>query len=194
MGPPSQRSPLSRRRILQVSGAAGLALAGGSALLLFGSDEHYRALLPKGVRPTVLSEKELAVLFAAVDRLVPDSEGWPKAREARIAERIDRELSFHTAKMHSDFKAVLFLLEHGGVFRLSFTRFTKLSAEEQHARLAKMAEGAGLERQCFAALKAMTLFFYYCDERCWPKVGYQGPFVSVRAPPEADSNPLRQEA
>lgn len=182
-------SPLSRRRLLQLGGATGLVLVGGSALLMWGGGAAYRGLLPAGLRPRVLSEKALAVLFAVVDRLIPDAPGRLTARQARIAERLDRELAFHPAKLRSDFNLVLLLVEHGGLVHASPARFTRLSPQAQDARLAAMAKGNAVERQAYAALKTVVHFFYYCDERTWPGIHYDGPLVSVRSPPPADSRP-----
>ncbi|HLL54776.1 MAG TPA: gluconate 2-dehydrogenase subunit 3 family protein [Myxococcaceae bacterium] len=187
MNPERTGSPMSRRRFLKLSAVAGAALAGGSALLMGGSTEHYRKLLPPGARPHVLSEKELAVLAAVTDRLFPAEPGWLSTRDARLAERIDKELSFQSPRMQSDFKAALLLVEHGGLLHGGFTRFTRLSPAEQDARLERMAEGPELERQVVGALRVMGNFFYYADERTWDAIHYEGPHVEIPAPPLADS-------
>jgi len=179
-------SPLTRRRLLQLSGGATAALAAGSWLSMRGSAAHYRKLAGDA-KPAVLSVKELAVLFAVVDRLLPAEPGWLTAREARVAERIDRELGFHTRKFQGDVQAALLVVEHGGLARGQFTRFSKLTEEEQDARLQRMAEGQDLERQALSALKIFAYFFYYCDERTWPSIGYAGPLVQTASAPEADS-------
>jgi hypothetical protein len=181
-------SPFSRRRLLQISGVGGLALASGSVLFMWGGGEHYRALLPAGVTPVVLSEKELAILFALVDRLLPAAPGFVSAREARIAERVDRELGFHPRTLQQDVKAALLLVEHGGLLHLSATRFTRLSQEDQDLRLQEMmTRGLDVERQAFGGLRLMAMFFYYCDERTWGPIHYEGPLVQVASPPLADS-------
>jgi Gluconate 2-dehydrogenase subunit 3 len=186
VSPERAGSPLTRRRLLQLSGGATVALAAGSWLAMRGSAEHYRRLVG-GATPAVLSVKELAVLFAAVDRLLPAEPGWLTAREARVAERIDRELAFHTRKFQGDVKAALFVVEHGGLARGRLTRFSKLTEAEQDAHLQVMAEGKDLERQALSALKVFASFFYYCDERAWPSIHYQGPLVQTASAPEADS-------
>jgi len=178
-------NPLTRRRFLIAGGAVTGALAAGSALLMRGGgDAHYAGLVP-GAQPRVLSLKELAVLAAFCDRALGDEE--PGARTTRVAERIDKELSFHTPTMQSDVKSALLLLEHGGVLHLSSTRFTRLSAAEQDAYLTRMGiDGNALERQVFSNLKLLAVFFHYCDERTWKGIHYEGPFQPRRAP-EADS-------
>ena len=50
-----------------------------------------------------------------------------------------------------------------------------------------------LERQAFAGLREMAMFFYYCDERAWPRIHYDGPLVSMPSKPEADSALIEKE-
>jgi hypothetical protein len=182
------RPRLTRRRLLLAGGAAGLALAAGGALVMRGGgDAHYRSLAP-GAEPRVLSGKALGVLAALAARVCPaPGPGQLGAAALRVAERVDRELTFHTPKMRSDVEAALLLVEHGGLLHGETTRFTRRAAEAQDAYLRRMGvEGSALERQAFSNLKLLALFFYYVDERTWPAMHYQGPFVPRKAP-EADS-------
>jgi hypothetical protein len=181
-------NPLSRRRFLIAGGAVAGALAAGSVLLMRGGgDAHYASLIP-GATPRVLSLKELGALAAFCDRACPQpGEDDPGPRKTRVAERIDKELTFHTPTMQSDVKAALLLLEHGGLLHLEPTRFTRLSADEQDAYLTRMGiEGNALERQVFGNLKLLALFFHYCDERTWKGIHYDGPWAARKAP-AADS-------
>ena len=90
--------------------------------------------------------------------------------------------------MQRDVELALQALEHGGVLHFSTTRFTQLPPEKQDARLQKMADGIEVERQVFNSLKELTLFFFYCDERSWKGIGYDGPQGIKRKRPLADSN------
>jgi hypothetical protein len=179
---------LTRRRLLVVGGATAAALATGSALLMRGGgDAHYRSLLRPGARPVTLTEKELAVLTVLCDAVVPELDpSRPGAGTLRVAERIDKELSFHHAALQADFAQALFFIEHGGVLRGSTTRFTRLTPGEREARLEAMAVGSDLERQVFNGLRFVALFYAYCDERAWPSIHYAGP-PFPRTAPEADS-------
>lgn len=181
-------NPLTRRRLLTVGGVTGLALTGAGALLMRGGGEaHYRSLLP-GASPTVLSLKTLGVFAAFCDRVCPaPSVSQPGPRVVRVAERLDRELAFHTPTMRSDVQALLLVVEHGGVLHGATTRFSRLGPDAQDAVLVAMASsGLEVERQAFANLKLMALFFYYCDDRTWAGVHYDGP-LQPRKAPEADS-------
>jgi hypothetical protein len=176
---------MNRRGFLKLGGLAALALASGSTLSMWRAGSRYRALLPPGAAPRVLTAKELAVLCVFCDRIVPG--GDPTARDARVAERIDREIEFGTRKLQADVKDAIFLIEHGGWAHLRPTRFTALAPDEQDAYLERMQDASSLERQAFAGLREMAIFFYYCDERSWPRIHYQGPLVSIPSKPEADS-------
>ncbi len=179
---------LSRRRLLQVGGLTGAALAVGGALVMRGGgDEHYRALVP-GATPRVLSPKALGVLGALCARVCPAPDAThPGAAALRVAERVDKELLFHTPKLKSDVEAALLLVEHGGLLHGEGTRFTRRPPEAQDAYLQRMGVTASaLERQAFGSLRFLVLFFYYVDERTFPTIHYAGPFVPRKAP-EADS-------
>jgi hypothetical protein len=181
-------NPLTRRRLLQVGGLAGGALALGSLVLMRGGGEaHYRAFAP-GAAPELLSFKELGVLAAFCERICPPPDAQhPGARALRVAERIDRELTFHPPKLQEDVKAALLVVEHGGLLHGSSTRFTRLGEPERDAVLQRMAvEGNEIERQVLSSLKLLALFFYYCDDATWPAIHYDGPFAARKAP-EADS-------
>ncbi|MBS1153722.1 MAG: hypothetical protein H6Q89_5420 [Myxococcaceae bacterium] len=187
-------SPLSRRRFLLVGGVTGALLAVGGVLVARGGGRtHYRALAPPGVRPLVFSDKAFGVLCALCDRILPAKDpadpSRPDAREARIAERIDQELTFHTPRMQRDVELALLFLEHGGLLHFSTTRFTRLSPEDQDALLQKMIEGVQVEQQAINAIKLLALFFYYADDRTWNGIHYAGPQGIKRKRPLADSSP-----
>lgn len=190
MGKPP--SPLSRRRFLQFGGVGGALLASGAGLVLRGGGSaHYRSLHPSGLTPQNLSDKAFGVLCVFCDRVLPAKDpadpGRPDAREGRIAERIDRELAFHTPKIQRDVELALQFLEHGGLLHLSTTRFTQLGPPQQDALLQKLAEGIEVERQVFASIKMLAVFFFYADDRSWKGIGYEGPQVARKRPP-ADSS------
>src|SRR5262245_20328836 len=100
---------VSRRGFLKVSLVGAAALAGGAGLAGLVGRARYRRLIPAGAEPRVLGTKELAVLAAFVDRVLPDEPGRTSAREARVAERIDREIAFGGARLQRDVKNALFL-------------------------------------------------------------------------------------
>ncbi|OGQ12842.1 MAG: hypothetical protein A2138_07760 [Deltaproteobacteria bacterium RBG_16_71_12] len=157
-----------------------------------GDPEAYRALIrePDGTVPVParLSLKELAVLTALCDRLVPATPGLPSAKELGIARRIDRELVFLRDKLADDVKAALFLFEHGGLVHGTVSRFCALDDAGRDRRLVEMWGGGALERSCVSGMRILALFFTYADERTWRHIGYTGPLVGHRSPPAADSS------
>jgi hypothetical protein len=182
-------NPLSRRRLLKLGGVATAALGGLSFLLMRGGgDAHYRAVAGPDAAPTVLSLKELAVLTALCDRVCPGAaDGQPDARTLRIAQRIDRELQFHPKKLQEDVAAALLVVEHGALLHGQRARFTRLDPAAQDEVLTRLMTSAfDTERQVFGSLRLLAMFFYYCDERTWPGMHYEGPFAARKAP-EADS-------
>ncbi|MBI1949538.1 MAG: hypothetical protein HYS27_27880 [Deltaproteobacteria bacterium] len=184
----------SRRGFLLGTAGALAALGAGAALVMRGDPEAYRALIrePDGTvpAPTRLSVKELAVLTALCDRLVPSTAGFPSARELGIARRIDRELMFLRDKLTDDVKGALFVFEHGGIVHGSASRFCALDDAGRDQRLVEMWGGGALERSCVAGMRILALFFTYADDRTWRHIGYAGPLVGHRSPPAADSSAL----
>lgn len=181
-------SPLTRRRFLQVGGAAGALLAVGGAIALRGGGRaHYRSLFPQGVTPANMSDKAFGVLCVLCDRVVA---GPLSARDARLAERIDRELAFHPPRMQRDVELALVFLEHGGLLHAAPTRFTRMAPDAQDALLQQMLEGLSFERQAISSLKLLALFFLYADDRTWKGIHYDGPQGVARKRPPADSNPM----
>jgi hypothetical protein len=178
--------PLTRRGFLKL-GVAGTALAAAAAPSMNGCAPRYVAMLPPGTKPVTLSEKELAVLAAVCDRVIVPAPGAPTPRQVGVAERLDRELIFHHPKLREDIGSALWLVEHGGLLRLSFGRFTERSLEAQDVRLKHMSTGWDVERRALNALKVLACYCYYVDDRTWPGIHYAGPLVGVRSPPAADS-------
>jgi len=179
--------PLDRRGFLKASAATAGVLSAASAMVMSGCDSHDESLIPKGVRPTTLTLREFAVLSAFVDRIVSPEPGWPTAEDTHLAQRIDRELQFHQAKMIEDTRQALLLIEFGGVLHLEFSRFTRRDAAGRDARLVDMSTGHDLEKQAFISLRLIAVFFHYTDEKTWPHIGYTGPLILTASPPPADN-------
>jgi hypothetical protein len=92
----------SRRGFLVGSAATLGALGAGAALMMRGDPEQYKEIVKGLPEPLVLSIKELAVLTALCDRMLPSESGFPSAKELAIASRIDKELTFLTEKIRGD--------------------------------------------------------------------------------------------
>lgn len=173
---------LSRRGFLggSAAGAAALAAAGGW-FWWEGDEATYRAMIG-GAVPRVLSVQELAILGTIAETVIAVAPGAPSVAEAETARRIDRELMFHEeSPLVSDVKLSLALLEHLPALDFLGVRFTELSAADK-TRFLHTCESSTWEarRQAFTGVKFLILFFYYCDARTWPSIGYAGPQVAEK--------------
>lgn len=172
---------LDRRGFLTVAGLSAVALAGAGGWLAWDSrDASYQARA-QGAKPVALTVPELVILRAVADAVITERKGAPKVSEAQVAERIDRELSFHGGKLLSDVKAAVALMERAPLLDLVGTRFTDLPLERQAIVLARSETSPWLlRRQAFVGLKFLICFFYYSDERTWDSIGYGGPLVAEK--------------
>ncbi len=167
--------PISRRGFLVRSGGFGIALALGGCV---GEDDAgYRALLAPDEAPVALPVREYAVLRAAARRIVPEGPQNPSTDALRVAERVDRELDFHSERLRRDVRDALRLIEWEPLLT-HFTRFTRLDAEDQDAVLRSMSQSRiAVRRSAFAGIKLLVVFMYYTSEAAWPSIGYDGPWV-----------------
>ena len=180
--PTSTTTSRSRRSILRV-GLWGSALLGASAII--GRSLSGYVLPPGVVRPSTLSDKELLVLAAAVQRLVAtDGPDAPSPDGLALASWLDSYLAGLDAPLRRDLRALLHLLEHGSsLFRLRATRFTHLSPDEQDATLEDWSQSVlSVRRQGFQALRSLAFVAYYRDDRTFALLGYPGPMILPKAP------------
>jgi len=67
------------------------------------------------------------------------------------------------------------------IFDFTFTRFTRMSPEQQDASLrAWMTSRIGLRRQAFYALRNLAFVGWYSQPGTWPLIGYAGPLLGDR--------------
>jgi len=113
---------------------------------------------------------------------VPGGAGHPGADELAVAARIDRELSFHPARLGSDVRDALRLIEWWPL-ATRLARFTRLADEQQDQVLWDMAASRfALRRAALQGIKTLVMFFHYTQDPTWPAIGYEGPLVA-RVPP-----------
>ena len=174
--------PISRRGFLSRSAGAGALLVVVGCAGDGGKD--YAVLLDPGERPVSLPVREFAVLKAVARRLVPGGAGYPGAEDLGVTSRIDRELSFHPARLSIDLRDALRLIEWWPL-ATHLARFTRLGGEQQDAVLGNMAASRfALLRAALQGIKTLVMFFHYTQEPTWPAIGYDGPWVA-RVPPES---------
>lgn len=173
-----QPAPISRRGFLQLGLAGG---AGAAALTLLQSlgplPGRYEALMGQE-QPLVLNRKELAVLSLFVADVIGARASELSPEQTRSAARVDLELSKHGGRMLADTKAALAVLEHGPLVRGWLSRYSGLDASRRATYLASLqGSPRSILRQTYSGLRFFALFFYYSDERSWPRIGYGGPWV-----------------
>lgn len=170
----------TRRRFL----AAGL---GGAALLGTGGLLGWVKLgysLPPGEVALALSIKEMAIVRALVEALLPASDGLPSGLELGVHQRIDEELWSQPDAVRSDLKAALQLIEHGPPLFGSFGRMTSLSPEERVRVFEQMlTSGVDVVVQAGVAFKQLCQIFYFTRPEVWPHIGYDGPWMLTPKPP-----------
>jgi hypothetical protein len=170
----------TRRRLLKYGlGGAGL-LAVGSAAGTFTLG--YR--LHKGEVAIGLSKKEMCVVRALVQTLLPGEDGLPSGIEVGVVQRIDEEIWSQSAEIADDLRAALHLLEHAAPAFGGFFRFSKLSREKRVQVFDRFLKSSvDVVAQAAYAFKQMAHLFYYGHEKVWPLIGYDGPWMPVAKPP-----------
>lgn len=173
---------MTTRRTLLLGGfGAGVfvAAASGWAWLSVGYS------LPPDTIAVALSEKELAVVAALTEALVPGEDGMPNGVALGVPQRVDEEVWAAPPAIQSDLKAALLLLEHAPPLIGFASRFTHLDVETRRACLrAMLASDRAVLVEAATALKQMIHLFTYARPEAWPTIGYDGPRVE-RAPPDS---------
>jgi hypothetical protein len=170
----------TRRRLLAfgVAGTAALTCGGGLGWLTLGYD------LDAGDVPIALSTKELAVVRAIVDALLPADGDLPSGLSLGVHQRIDEEVWAADDALRADLAASLHLLEHGPVLLGFPGRLTGLSAEQRLDVLERaLRSGPTPVVQAVLGLKQMCHLFYFTHPATWDAIGYDGPWISPAKPP-----------
>lgn len=170
----------TRRRVLAGGVATGalLALGGGLSWVSLG----YR--LRSGEVAIGLSEKELCVVRALVDALLPAADGMPGGVDVGVHQRIDEEVWAAQTDTASDLRAAIQLIEHAPPLFGRASRMSRLPVAERAAVLERLAvSGVDVVVQASVSLKQMAHLFYYGHPKVWPHLGYDGPLVATPRPP-----------
>lgn len=170
---------LSRRRLLASGlGGAVLVCGGGLSWLTLG----YR--LPEGEVAIGLSVKELCVVRALVEAMLPAESDLPSGLELGVHVRIDEEVWAGPDAVRADLSAALQLLEHLPPLFGHPGRLTSLSPARRLAFLEQaLRHGPQPVVQAVVALKQMVHLFFYVHPRTWAAIGYDGPWVPEARPP-----------
>jgi len=166
---------------LGVVGGAVLAAGGGVAAWLSWG---YEGKLGAHDHPIALSAKELAVVRALVEALLPGGGGLPRGVELGVQQRVDEEVWASEPRIATQIKQALQLLEHLPLAYGRASRFTSLVPTEREAVFTELLRS---ERDTVRAValtfREMLHLFYYGDERTWEAMRYDGPLGIAAKPP-----------
>lgn len=171
----------TRRRFL----AWGL---GGTALLAAGGALGWVTLgyrLPEGDVAIGLSVKELVIVRAIVDALLPEDGDLPAGLDVGVHQRIDEEVWAAEDALQTDLRAALHLLEHLPPLYGYPGRFTSLDRASREAVFRRYFSGPGPVVQAASALKQLCQIFYWSNDPTWSAIGYDGPWIRTPRPPDS---------
>lgn len=172
---------LGRRRLIQVGiGGAALLAVGGGAFRWVTRGYALRA----GEVAIGLSVKQMCVARALVEALTPGGSGLPSGVELGIHQRVDEQIWASDPGMASDLRAALELIEHVPPLLGHTGRFTSLDLASRQDVFDRMLRSRrDLFAQIAVAFKQLVQICYYADERVWPALGYDGPWIREPKPP-----------
>ncbi len=172
----------TRRRLLSLGAGGTAALAVGSCLGWFKLGYRNR----EGDVPIGLSAKQLVIVRAAVEAIVPADGDLPGGIELGIHQRVDEEVWAQSDDFREDFASALQLLEHTPPLFGYLGRFSHLSLQQREAFLNRiLSRGPRLASQALNGLRQLVLFLYYSQDPTWPAIGYDGPWIRTERPPES---------
>jgi hypothetical protein len=168
-------APLTRRRLLALAGAAAAA-----GLLPSGctADRPAWQRAPEGVALRHLSERQYAVLAAAMARFVGgEGAGWIAEGKVAPAATADAWLGSQPA-LAGPLGQGLLVLELGVYPLVAKLRpFTALAPAEQDAVLDDLAGSSlGLKRTLWRGLRTISFLTFYADPVVRPLIHHPGPF------------------
>jgi len=170
----------TRRGFLRLSGSA-------AALATLARLPGAQALASTSAAPgaSFFSASEREILTQVVERMVDTGEpDAPAVRETLALDTIDAFCASIDPVIVDPLPMLLRSVEWGPfLFDLNFTRFTRLSPEEQDASLRGwMTSRFLLRRLGFQALRNLAFVGYYSQEATWPLIGYKGPLLRGTRP------------
>lgn len=158
-----------------------LALGGGTLRWVNGG----YALAPGDVA-IGLSVKQLAVARAIVDALAPGEDGWPSGIELGIHRAVDEQVWAADPGMADDLRRGLELIEHVPPLFGYLGRFSSLDRARRQALYEKLLRSRfDVLVQVATAFKQLVQLCYFANDRVWPLIGYDGPWVKDPKPPES---------
>lgn len=172
--------PLSRRRFVGVSLAAGAGVLMGGAGALWA----LRGRAPRIVGLRCLSDHQYRTLQALATALFPRGGVIPVgAADLDLPRLFDAYLADEPAYNAADLKRAIFALEYGPVlFDHRLVTFSNLPDAERLAHFESWSTAPSLERrQAAMAFRKFLSLVFYDNPAVWPYLGYEGPLYRKEA-------------
>lgn len=178
MSAPRPPFSITRRGLLRL-GASGAALGALGQLRAVPASASALAATSAG-QLRFFDERSAEILVQVVERLVDTGDPTaPAVRATAAISTIDALCAGLDPVLVEPLPLALRLVEWGPLlFELSFSRFSKLSAEAKDASLRGwMQSRFEVRRMAFHALRNLAFLGYWSQPETWPLVGYQGPLL-----------------
>jgi hypothetical protein len=161
------RKKWTRRKFLQ-TGLKGSIVVGGGAV---AAGSYATTVAPAIGKATSsgLDRRQREVLRAAMDEIVPASDGMPAASEVGGVDYLDR-LAGENPGIKNDLEKSLARLDELGQ-KLFGQGYASLSPGERVEALRRLEKQPGSE--LFASLRDLTYEGYYTQPKIWKLIGYE---------------------
>ena len=166
---------MERRNFIKYGLFGSLALLGGGLGLSLQSTKPYADTNDLWV----FSVRELAILAAVAETIIPSNNEIPSALDLQVPEAIDRLLKLAHPAVQEEIKLLLGLLENASVNALlhfSPVPFSHMSLTQRTEILTKWASSSlALQRKGYKALNGLCQSAYYAQSQTHQTLGYDGP-------------------
>jgi hypothetical protein len=168
-----------RRRTVLFGLGGAVVLAGGAAALRLSTGYP-----PGDDVPVATTDKELAIVRAIVEALLPADGDLPSGVEVGVVQRIDEELWSMAPDVRDEARRAIAVLEYWPLLSGRGARLTRLSPTERvEALTSAMARAPRPVARAATTLKQLCHLFYYASDATWSAIGYDGPWVQTPRPP-----------
>jgi hypothetical protein len=158
----------TRRKFLETS-VGGSILVGSAAVAGVGSPLVRLVPQEKELSSSEFDSHQRKLLRAAMDEIIPASDGMPAASEVGGVEYLDR-LARQIPKLKREFQKGLAALEEASRKRFQ-KNFLRLSRAERVEALAELEKRTA--PKCFSTLRDSVYEAYYIQPQVWKLIDYE---------------------
>jgi hypothetical protein len=161
-----------RRTFLKI--VAALAVAAGAGLPGCTGAPG----VPAGLK--FLDEATYPVISAFAGRILPPGGAFPQgADDIDVVSYFDTVVSSQPPEIQKDLRSGILLLEYRALlYRLSFTRFTRMPPDLQDDYLRSWeTSSVALFRGIFWGYKKICCLGFFSNDTIWPQIGFDGRWI-----------------